>query len=307
MTATIPLAKGFDLSKMTFPAYLSIKHDGVPVKLTIHTLGSSEASWRVETRPGKPCPSVHAYCVQIVQRLLDNNMSGTFVFLAEITHKTLTNFKDISGVVRKKTQQPDLIWNVFDYHQGNRQEPFSSRRQKMWQTVKTLDLPFLKYVHQTPVFSIGDADMMIKGKQADYPDAEGLILVAGDRPFKPGARHWDYQKIVVDPVSDLRVIGFEEAVSKSGEPLGMVGRIIVEYNGKEEGCGPGKLSHDERKELWELFEARREGMCAEFEGGWPKRANLIAAVKHKRDPSYSGLRQPTFQHWREDKDEPNEE
>jgi hypothetical protein len=80
----------------------------------------------------------------------------------------------------------------------------------------------------------------------------------------------------------------------------MVGRINVIYKGKKTGCGPGKLTHPERTKLWAAWVAGGQQWADDA----PK---IIATIKAKRDPSYTGLRPPTFQHWREDKTEPNDE
>ena len=88
-------------------------------------------------------------------------------------------------------------------------------------------------------------------------------------------------------------------MSKNSEPLGMVGSLIAMYKGKPVGVGPGKLSHEERRDLWKEYMA----VVSRYIITPPR----IAQVKVKRDPSYSGLRQPTFQHWRDDQTEPNEE
>ena len=52
-TASIPLAKGLDLSKMEWPAYLSIKKDGVPIKITINKLQDCY-SYTAVSRDNKP-------------------------------------------------------------------------------------------------------------------------------------------------------------------------------------------------------------------------------------------------------------
>lgn len=99
-------------------------------------------------------------------------------------------------------------------------------------------------------------------------------------------------KLKPKPTADLRVVGFEEAVSKDGTPLGMIGRIVCEYKGLHIGVGPGKFNHAERISIWN------------------KRAGFVGAileVQYMKDDSYEALRQPTAQQWRYDKTEPNYE
>ena len=126
---------------------------------------------------------------------------------------------------------------------------------------------------------------------------EGMMLRPADGLYFVGKRSWDMQRLVLTPTIDLRVVGFEEAKSKGGAPLGMVGKIIVERNGKTEGVGPGKLTHDERRDLWLRY-------TTVGYGGWQPR---IAKIKYKggETANYKSLRQATFQCWHGDKSEPD--
>jgi ATP-dependent DNA ligase len=136
-----------------------------------------------------------------------------------------------------------------------------------------------------------------KGFQEKFPKAEGAVLHAYGKQWNPGKRCWGTQKLKGEPTIDLRVVGFEEAVSEAGEPKGMVGRINVELaraDGTVEivGVGPGKLTHEERFHLWRTRNSTKvEDM------------NLIAEIKYMPDATYGKLRQPTFQQWRPDKTE----
>jgi hypothetical protein len=106
------------------------------------------------------------------------------------------------------------------------------------------------------------------------------------------------------PTIDLLVVGFEEAHSEDGNPLGMVGRVNAEYNtmGFDTegavhnyqiiGVGPGALNHTERKNLWRMYK----------QGKFTPR---IAEIRYMRDDSYDALRQPTFKQWRDDKVNPD--
>ena len=77
----------------------------------------------------------------------------------------------------------------------------------------------------------------------------------------------------------------------------MVGTVVVERNGKTEGVGPGKLTHDERRDLWLRY-------TTVGYGGWQPR---IAKIKYKggETANYKSLRQATFQCWHGDKSEPD--
>lgn len=279
--STIPLAKGMDLSKMDFPALLSIKYDGVPVKLMIAVCYDG-ITWTALSRQGKPLPALDRDMHEFVRFVSRHLKIGLHVFVFETTHVTLKDFKDVSGLVRKKEPQEGFIYHMFDYWwDGEPAGRFDQRTDAGARLVYKAHLPNFHSAQQWAVKDAVDAEGMIAHFQRKWPNAEGFIMRAADAAFKPNTRHWDYQKIVVDPTADLMITGFEEAVNADGEPLGMVGRLIAEYNGKEIGVGPGKLTHKERKELWSTWFAP-----------------TIATIKYKRDPSYDSLRQPTFQHWR---------
>ena len=122
---------------------------------------------------------------------------------------------------------------------------------------------------------------------------EGYIArLVGDE-WTHGKRSNNYLKIIEDPTIDLRVVGFEEAVSKEGAPLGRVGAFVCEWKGETCKVGAGKLSHAEASALLQQFVGDGISSCAP----------LIIEVKYKQDAKYTSPRQPTFQRFRYDKSE----
>jgi hypothetical protein len=296
MTASIPLAKGFDASKLVFPVGLSVKHDGVPVRIDVipHEHGME---WATQSRSGEPLPSCDVVVGAFLRSLSEHGITitGPTTFVAEVTHKTFTDFKDVGGVVRRKVPQDDLILNFFDYS-NHCDAPWFLRQRILRGILRTVQTDTARMVHQS--LCRDEEDLMrqldVASTRPDAAKIEGYIARSASALFKPGTRHWDYQKVVFDPTVDLRINGFEEAVSEHGVPLGMVGRILADFHGTEIGIGPGKMSHADRKYWWDVC-----GPIGHIDQ--PR----IATIKYKRDPSYTALRQPTFQHWREDKTEPS--
>ena len=86
---------------------------------------------------------------------------------------------------------------------------------------------------------------------------------------------------------DLPVVSYEQAVSKDGKLLPMVGRINVKHNGKVTGVGPGKMTHAERIAAWSRGS---------------RDAGRIIEVAYMPDESYGGLREGRFYRYRPDKD-----
>lgn len=307
--ASIPLAKGFNPAKLEYPVYVSRKYDGVPVRIDLATADGLLCG--VQSRSGKPVPSVEKLVDRFVAALqrAGVNLEAPMTFVAEVTHATLMDFKDVSGVVRKQEPQENLVLNFFDFtFQNDRGAAFSQRSKQLAQIVAAArgnaDVPQeIRYVTQVRCEDELDLAAYLETAPSG-PDIEGYIARSCNAAFKPNARHWDYQKIVNDPTVDLRITGFEEATSEAGEPLGMVGRVLADYHGEIIGVGPGKLTHAERKELWEEWTHWQGAIKSGYKDTQWRR---IATVKYKRDDSYTALRQPTFQHWRDDKTEPSYE
>lgn len=294
---SIALAKHIDLDKMEFPAYLSIKYDGVPVKLTVEMFHGTP-HFKVVTRSHETAHSVYKDMADFVEandHLFLHNKLYTFVF--ETMHETFTGFKDISGVVRRQTPQDGLMYNLFDFAVQNVDGPSEHTFQERLQiSARFHYLDKFRVVQQllyTDKESLQDA--LDNTKIAD--DQEGWIVRAANAMWKPGSRHWDYQKVVKEPTLDLWIIGMEEG---RGKFAGGVGKLIASYKGKEIGVGPGKQTTAERNELWQEWVLWQAAIRSGYKDTPWKR---MAKIKHKPDEGYEALRQPTFQCWRDDKTE----
>ena len=299
MSAHLQLAKGYNPDKLSDKVFASVKLDGVPVRIDMRYDGE----WFIDSvlsRQGKPVPSTE-FIVRdlrkIVQSALPDGLAwgNKLSFVGEVTHESYKDFKDVSGVVRRKEPQTGLILNLFDYCDYSKRDDFAYR----WNALLFVLLELAHFrsnsvraVDQIAITKSGIAELF---NSMLFVDDEGGIIRDANDKWAPGKRTWGYQKYVVDPTIDLRITGFEEAVDKHGEPMGMVGRVLASYQGRTIGVGPGKLTHNERMQEWVQY-------CNHGQHITHPR---LACIKYKRDPSYSDLRQPTFQHWRYDKDEPD--
>ena len=283
---SIALAKHIDLDKMEFPAYLSIKYDGVPVKLTVEMFHGTP-HFKAVTRSHEIAHSVYRDMADFVEandHLFLNNKLYSFVF--ETMHQTFTGFKDISGVVRRQTPQDGLMYNLFDFAvEGDWPNPLTFEERIQFTTHFQYPEKF-STVHQlwySDKESLQDA--LDNTEIAD--DQEGWIIRAANAMWKPGSRHWDYQKVVKEPTIDLWIVGAKEG---KGKFAGGAGKMIALYKGGTIGVGPGKQTAAERKKTLEMFDC---GLSVK----------RMAKIKHKPDEGYEALRQPTFQCWRDDKTE----
>lgn len=296
--STIPLSKPYDEKKIEFPGFVSQKLDGVPVRIDMDFSGPVPA-YAVQSRQAEPMPSVDAQVNHFVRMLLDTGVvkNGRHTFVAEVTHTTLRDFKDVSGVVRRKTQQEDLILNVFDY--VNWQQPdldFGERLTIAQYLFQHFSSEIVKLIPQFAV-GVNEFQPVCDHLLDRFPNAEGLVYRAFKGKFEAGSRRWNYMKILNEPTIELRIVGFEEGKGKNANA---VGRLIAEYKGGRIGVGPGKLSYKERRNLWDTYKE-----LLDSNGLIVADVNLIAQIKYKKDDSYAALRQPTFQYWRPEKDTPD--
>jgi ATP-dependent DNA ligase len=299
---TIELLKNYEPSKMHWPAMLQPKIDGVPVRV----FKSSENKMTALTRQGERVTSI-PHILQFASTLLQPGES--IVMELHIAGKP---FKEISGRVRRKnTACPELVGWVFDFDEyGDFLNTYFHRygmiKKRIEQSADFAQcapedlcirmMPSVNVQTQEEAEAAHDAFML------NNPNAEGSVLHSWYKVFQPGKRCWGTQRMKPVPTIDLLIVGFEEAHSADGAPLGMIGRIYADFNYVDPlngstvlgtiGVGPGALNHTERKNLWRMWK----------KGQFTSR---IAEIRYMRDDSYDALRQPTFKQWRDDKVEPD--
>lgn len=280
--------------KMTYPAAVSLKLDGVPLKFVGNRLPT--------TRQG-----TNSLSVAHIQNFVVEHIPKGVGIVGEVYDPTL-KFKTIGGQVNTKdgTQFPNLKCMAFDlFVPDNPAAIFQHRTEALRLVLEDIagklgkhpdDLPIVR-IPQIIVHNEEEARDAHDAMMYANPDAEGTVLASLSRTFEIGKRQWTLQKNKPEPTMDIEILGFQEAVSEEGVPLGRVGRLIAQLNkidnqGQQTysqiGVGPGRLTHKEAKELWIIYKA----------GKWVRR---IAEVKYMKDDSYDALRQPTFQRWRDDK------
>lgn len=271
------LSKNYDEKKVQFPCYVSRKYDGVPV---IFWLEYGEL--KHATRQGKQLESI-PHIIEEVKLWLDNqeHLFDGFVLCGEL-YIPHTPFKVISGFVRRHEPCLDLDLRVFELSPHLRFVDYTlAKKDSSWDDFK------LRLVEQKEIHTQEGLNYLLDNLDKNW---EGLMIRHGE--YQHGKRSWNSMKFKKDPTVDLKVLGVEEAYSKDGEPKGMIGAFICEFHGRDIKVGAGKMNHADRKELWE---------------NPPEYGERIIEVKYMKDDSYDDLRQPTFQRWRDDKNEVNEE
>ena len=311
------LAKNWDPDKWqkVLPAYAQIKYDGVPL-----TFIRKDGVVQALSRQNEQMTSVPHMLNWARFLLLHEGASFTAECLV-----LGSPFKDSSGIIRRDEPNETIIGYVFDANLMARpKDSYYTRINQMKIQTAALrydagELPFPFIVAPMMlVETVDKVEKVLAGLKERLPDIEGIMLHSLQKPFQPGKRCWGMSRYKPQPTIDLEVTSFEEAVSEAGEPLGMLGRVNVRLNrewgsgripdgwtavpGKSDGnqrvwskvvgIGPGKLSHQDRKDWWELYKRHTS-----------VQDNLYAEIKYMPDPSYEALRQPTIQRFRTDKTE----
>lgn len=295
-TEVIMLAKKFDVKKVQFPAVITEKLDGVAADF--YSPAGKLRPTEVRSRQDKPILSV-----QHIQRWFDNRLKPGSHAICELYIPGM-RFKDIGGLVRAHEPAPQLQAFIYDfYEEGKEDMEYADRVASMvLQVGKAAFSDPESPVHIIPgkkVNTIEELNLFMKVFTIANPTAEGMVIRAmrgKDSVYKMG-RSWGMLKHKTQATADLRVVKFEEAVSEKKQPLGMVGRIWVEFDtpdGKRRtGAGAGYMTHAERREV---FLNQKEYI------------GRIAEIAYMPDPSYlGGFREPRFHQWRDDKTEPSQE
>jgi ATP-dependent DNA ligase len=297
----IELYKPWTPAKMTFPCIVQRKLDGVPAR--IRNLSGHIHAWSRQNEVITSIPQILIYAKYLTA------VGGSFT--GEL-HIEGMPFKDISGLVRKKvptTETAKLILNVFDADiLGKPETPYVDRMALFQKALANLaeragkspDDLHIRICAGVTCQNAFEAEEAFGSIMQNNPSAEGAVAHSLSKPYQPGTRRWDTQKIKPEPTIDLRIVSFEEALDKYKQPLDMVGRLNAEFtklvDGKPVtyiiGVGPGSLTHAQRKVLW-----------AKYKQG--KYKTRIAEIKYMKDDTYEALRQPTFVRWRDDKDKPD--
>lgn len=304
-------------AKKILPGYAQPKYDGVPLTFVRQSADRIAAF----TREGTEANSV-PHLIEQAKHLIPV-IGGSFTAEVLVPGQP---FKYSSGLVRRKGVEEDckhmeLIGIIFDTNVMARPKETYFIRHKQFHNIYDVWAYAIKAqgcdpaFHAAPsvgVYSVEDVEAMFKQYNLKIKNLEGMMIHTFTKPWQPGKRCVGMSRLKPQPTIDLEVVGYEEAISKTGEGLGMVGRVNVRLvrkwasrkpprgwtrlagdEGLAEctvGVGPGKLLHNERKELWEKYVVCEYKLPATF-----------AEIKYMPDPSYDALRQPTFQCFRPDK------
>lgn len=293
---TIELLKNYDPKKMAFPAYVSEKLDGVPVRVIYH--GARDGVVGL-TRQGEHLRSID-HILAAARTLFDYEGQS---IVGELYIPGMP-FKQISGLVRQHAPAPELQLWVFDADlRPGQSQPYAGRMLDLALAIADKEPEHIKIIPYAVAHSDAEVQEQLDQLREVIPHAEGIVVHSCKKSFQPGKRCWGTQRLKPQPTLDLEIVSYEEAMTEAGEPKGMVGRINVKYErvvGLRPGCaghattkiigiGPGNMTHAERISEWEA------------NAHWKQPPGTIIEVKYMTDDSYDALRQPTFVRFRPDK------
>lgn len=268
--------------KLTFPGYVSAKFDGVP--------GGYSKSQLI-TRQNKPLAGA-----QWIHEIIAPYIPDGWQLWGEHWNPDM-DFQEISGRCRKDEPWKEakvMFFNYFDMFNPSLTFEQRQRRMENWME----DLPTLfngdtvGLVMQNKVNSLEEALLAKETIRRDWKATgitakfEGCMYHTASGLYTIN-RSWASLKMVDKITYDLQLHGVEEASSKTGKLLGMVGTLVFkDGQGRLLNVGPGKLKHHERRDMWDNYE--------KYHG----RIGTISA----KGSTYEALREPTFQNWHEDKE-----
>lgn len=317
----IMLATTYDPDKVTFPAEVSVKLDGVAADFY-----KTPNGWIAQSRQGKPLPSTAHITRYLNYRFKDEDVNTHIV--GELTVIGAEDFKTAGGIIRRQEEDRRIVLNIYDmYKIGFENESYENRIDRINKLLSkcnhgcyiTDDKLTWTFIRRVPVSTVAQNRAALEEHFKGIPKLmetssmfEGFMircLRGPDSRYKIGKRSRGMMRYKPKPTVDLEVVAFEEATAnkeitflgetfQKDQGLRAVGRIVAKYKGQDIGVGPGCLTHEERRDLWERYQNAG--------GGDMTGKGLIAEVEYMLDNSYDALRQPVFKRWRADKNEASE-
>lgn len=268
--------------------YIEPKYDGVHGVAIIGQAGGEMLS-----RDNKKYLS----CNHILKAL--HAMAGPgFVYFGEV-YKFDTPFKEISGAARRHSDQPDLLFVVYDviteeeFKAGNSTATYEQRRAALKELRNNYEAPIgwpiiIGAYH--PAFGIDpdaySAELKAKGGY------DGGMLKDAYAGWKPGAcKQGEAIKVKPQLTLDLQVVGMVEG---EGKHSGTMGALTVIYRGVTTNVGTG-FTDAERSLWWSIRHVNFQSSLNRY----------IVEVKCMEVNDNNTLREPVFIAQRHDKTTPD--
>lgn len=128
------------------------------------------------------------------------------------------------------------------------------RRQMAERLAETFALPV---TNSGGGMAYGEADVRYEFDHVRALGIEGLMIKTLDHKYKRGKHTGSWWKLKPSDTVDGKVVGYTEAVSEAGEPLGRIGSLdVVMEDGSK--ASPAGFGHALAKDIFENFEKYRD-------------------------------------------------
>lgn len=284
--------KGFEISKVKFPCYASIKYDGIRVLRKV--IGGTPQLYSRNHNVLIGADHIKPEYIKGYTGELD----GEGMYAGD-------DFDSASGKWRNHEMIPNAYYMVFDAPAipGN----FETRYN--WLKDYLIENDHLKLVEHVLVKDIDELmDFYFKSIEAGH---EGIVVKDPKSPYND-KKNYQWMRMVPIKTSDCEVIGVEEG---TGKFEGSMGKLIVKFQGKECKVGTGfnekpwadltpaerrKAIKDGKGEDGTDYETRRRGWIYNNPNAV---IGKIACCEYKELSKNGLMRQPRFKGWRWDKKE----
>lgn len=273
-------------AKMTYPAWVEIKHDEIRCHVTVLPQGDE---WPVTflSFAGKPLANMEMFASAF--RALAHD-TGVFEF--DCGFEVNKSYNDSYRWVRSTKGLPDdlrtegilCVFLLFDLpdHTGDFSNRMSERHNVAVAAFDGLGLN-MAVPHGEWARSAEDVDAMFTSARAK--GYEGLMVKSLGHTYQRGKRTYGWLKVKPEDDADGIIEELHEAISEDGTPLGRAGSVGIRVEDGSKAT-PHGIPHDLGKDMWDN--------PAKYIGQW-------AEFKFMERDRQGGYRHPTFHRIREAK------
>ena len=273
-------------NKVTFPVCVTEKYDGVLARAV--KVGDKI---KIYSRQNNEILSV-----QHLNKELENlPLISDSTLIGEL-YQPNTNFKDISGRVRRQSEQyPECEFKVFDLITPElADKPYKNRLSDlyyMFDNIKSNKISLVSISRETFLIAMCNTPEAVMDTYNNFmkanPDAEGVVirLLNGKNSVYKIGRSYGLLKLIPEETVDLKVVSLIEG---TGNCLGMITAILVNYKGVDVKVSTSSIPHAERVKMF--------NNQSDYVG-------KMMEVKYKTITPAGSLREPVFKRWRPDRDD----
>ena len=289
----VMLAHKFVEAKIEYPIRVEPKYDG----MRLLAIGNQEG-FEFRTRSGKLVDSINDNVINALKAMYTAGIDtwrpeSLMVFDGELMGD---DFRDTMKQGRKKGHIFEngkfFCFDAFPLeifqalrNKPNPSQPYGVRHVELREVYALADLGEADGIVLPPSYIVRTFEEVTKiYDSVRERGLEGLILKRMNGLYHP-RRNIDWMKMKGQEEADVVITGAEEG---TGKYEGMLGALIIDYNGVEVNIGSG-FSDDERNTIW------TEYGCGTLEG------QVVEVWFHEVTPDKS-MRHPRFKWFREDKD-----